>query len=45
MTDAEIAGLAEANVVQFADMGFPRDKVVSYLGVLWTESERICIDV
>lgn len=31
MTDAEIAGLAEANVVQFADMGFPREKVVSAL--------------
>lgn len=29
MTDAEMAGLAEANVVQFAEMGFPRDKVVS----------------
>jgi hypothetical protein len=29
MTDAEQAGLAEASVVQFADMGFPRDKVVS----------------
>lgn len=28
MTDAEMAGLAEANVAQFADMGFPRDKVV-----------------
>lgn len=32
MTDAEMAGLAEANVVQFAEMGFPRDKVVSRLG-------------
>lgn len=28
MTDAEMAGLAEANVAQFAEMGFPRDKVV-----------------
>lgn len=34
MTDAEMAGLAEANVVQFADMGFPRDKVVSPLSCL-----------
>lgn len=29
MTDAEQAGLGESNVVQFAEMGFPRDKVVS----------------
>jgi ubiquitin-conjugating enzyme (huntingtin interacting protein 2) len=29
MTDAEQAGLSEASVVQFTEMGFPRDKVVS----------------
>jgi ubiquitin-conjugating enzyme (huntingtin interacting protein 2) len=29
VTDAEMAGLSEASVTQFADMGFPRDKVVS----------------
>lgn len=29
VTDAEMAGLSEASVQQFADMGFPRDKVVS----------------
>jgi hypothetical protein len=29
MTDAEQAGLAETSVAQFAEMGFPREKVVS----------------
>jgi ubiquitin-conjugating enzyme (huntingtin interacting protein 2) len=29
MTDAEQAGLSEASVVQFTEMGFPREKVVS----------------
>jgi ubiquitin-conjugating enzyme (huntingtin interacting protein 2) len=28
MTDAEQAGLSEASVVQFTEMGFPREKVV-----------------
>jgi ubiquitin-conjugating enzyme (huntingtin interacting protein 2) len=27
-TDAELAGLSEAHVVAFTDMGFPRNKVV-----------------
>lgn len=31
VTDAEMAGLSEASVQQFADMGFPRDKVISVL--------------
>ena len=31
VTDAEMAGLTEASVAQFTDMGFPRDKVVSRL--------------
>ncbi|ORX34193.1 ubiquitin-conjugating enzyme/RWD-like protein [Kockovaella imperatae] len=30
-TDADMAGLAEENVVSFTDMGFPREKVISVL--------------
>ncbi|RSH92662.1 hypothetical protein EHS25_008107 [Saitozyma podzolica] len=30
-TDAELAGLSEAHVAAFTDMGFPRDKVISVL--------------
>jgi ubiquitin-conjugating enzyme (huntingtin interacting protein 2) len=31
-TDAELAGLSEAHVAAFTDMGFPRDKVVRRCG-------------
>lgn len=36
VTDAEMAGLSEASVAQFVDMGFERVKVVSYESHLFT---------
>lgn len=43
MTDAEQAGLSEASVVQFTEMGFPREKVVRTLPsaswARWTEGQ------
>jgi ubiquitin-conjugating enzyme (huntingtin interacting protein 2) len=39
-TDAEMAGLAEANVVSFTDMGFERAKVIAVLKKLNCECVR-----
>jgi len=41
-TDAEMAGLAEANVTAFVDMGFPRDKVVSRCFSSLIQLKRTC---
>lgn len=46
MTDAEQAGLSETSVVQFTEMGFPREKVVSPGIRLWERELMVdlCIE-
>jgi len=41
-TDAEMAGLAEANVVSFTDMGFERPKVIAVLKKLNCKLSLLC---
>ena len=44
MTDAEQAGLSEASVVQFTDMGFPREKVVSGVDRFEVKGWKLMVD-